>query len=80
MSDSNPRKYPLLEEILELQNLQLNPTYSTRNVADIFKVSPRAIQQRVELGQLTARDLPGRARFLPADLEEFIRNSRKDRP
>jgi hypothetical protein len=78
MHDSTPSKYPLLEEILSIQNLVLKPTYTTRDVAVIFNVTPRAIQQRVESGNLSARDLPGRARFLSIDLEEFLRNSRGD--
>lgn len=77
MQDSPTSKYPLLEELLVLQNLTITPTYSTRDVANIFKVSPRAIQQRVEAGQLAVRDLPGRARFLSVDLEDFLRSSRK---
>ena len=78
MSDSNASKYPLLEEILSIQGLHLKPTYSTRDVAGIFKVSARAIQARVESGQLNARNLPGRARFLSIDLEDLLQNSRKD--
>jgi transposase len=55
----------------------LQPTYSNRDVATLFGVSIRAIQDRVASGQLTARDLPGRAKFLPVDLEEFLQHSKK---
>jgi hypothetical protein len=79
MSSPIGSKYPLLEEILSIKNLPLQPTYSTRDVAKIFAVSVRAIQDRMASGQLIARDLPGRARFLSVDLEDFLQNSRKNR-
>ena len=79
MSSSNGSKYPLLEEILSIRNLPLQPTYTNRAVAKIFAVSIRAIQDRIASGQLIARDLPGRARFLSVDLEEFLQKSRKSR-
>jgi transposase len=79
MSFPNKSKYPLLEEILSIKGLPLQPTYSNRDVATIFGVSIRAIQDRIASGQLVARDLPGRARFLSLDLEQFIENSRKPR-
>ena len=70
-------KYPLLEEILAIKNLPLQPMYTVRNVAVIFGVSARAIQHRMASGQLTPRDLPGRAKFLNKDIEEFLRTSRQ---
>ena len=69
---SSTTKYPLLEEILALKDLRLQPTYTIRNIAVIFGVSPRAIQNRVASGQLNSRDLPGRARFLNQDVEAFL--------
>jgi hypothetical protein len=72
-----PPKYPLLEEILGLRQMTLQPMYTIRDVAKLFGVTVRSIQSRVASGQLIARDLPGRARFLPIDLEEFIRNSHR---
>lgn len=75
---SSPR-YALLEEILSLRNLHLQATFSIRDVATIFGVSPRAIQNRVASGQLPVRDLPGRAKFLPQDLEEFLLASKRPR-
>jgi hypothetical protein len=77
MSSYLATKYPLLQEILEVKNLQLQATFTIRDVARIFSVSVRAIQSRVASGQLSARDLPGRARFLPVDLENFLAASRK---
>ena len=74
---SSTTKYPFLEEILAIKNLPLQPTYTTGNVAVIFGVSARAIQNRVVSGQLMSRDLPGRARFLNQDIEAFLVASRK---
>ena len=69
-------KYPLLEEILSIKGLSLQATYTNRDVAAFFHVSIRAIQDRIATGKLSSRDLPGRARFLSSDLEEFLRKSR----
>jgi hypothetical protein len=79
MSNTMTTKYPLLQEILDLKNLQLQATFSITDVATIFGVSVRAIQNRVANGQLPARDLPGHARFLPQDLEGFLLGSKKGR-
>lgn len=80
MSDQvNRRKYLLLEELLAVRGLALKGTYKTRDVAAIFDVSTRAIQERVRRGELTARDLPGRARFLSEDLEAYLQRSYQGR-
>lgn len=72
-------KYLLLTELLALRQMALQGTYTIREVATLFGVTARAIQSRVASGQLTSRDLPGRAKFLPTDLEEFLRNSHRKR-
>jgi hypothetical protein len=72
MNGREVARYPLLEEILHARSIPFQATYSTADVARIFGVSPRAIQHRMSSGQLVARDLPGRARFLPGDIEAFI--------
>jgi chorismate synthase len=77
MSSSAATTYPLLQEILGIKNLPLQPTYTIRDLADIFRVSVRAIQNRVASGQIAARDLPGRAKFLPQDIEAFLSASKK---
>jgi len=77
MSSTEPNKYPLLGEILGIKNLALQPTYTIRDVAELFGVSVRAIQNRVSSGQLVIRNLPGRAKLLPQDLEDFLKDSRK---
>jgi hypothetical protein len=70
-------KYPLLEEVLALRQMALQPMYSIRDVARLFGVTVRSIQSRIACGQLPARDLPGRGRFLSIDLEQFLRESKK---
>jgi hypothetical protein len=77
MSDQQlmPGKYPLLESLLAEKGLGLKGTYTNRDVAEMFGVSVRTIQDRVRRGDLRARDLPGRGRFLSEDLEDFLRNS-----
>jgi len=71
------RRYPLLEEMLALRDMHLQATYTIRDLARLFGVTVRSIQARVASGQLSSRDLPGRAKFLPVDLEQFLRESRK---
>ncbi|MGE5110563.1 MAG: helix-turn-helix domain-containing protein [Acidobacteriaceae bacterium] len=68
-------RFPLLEELLAEKGLGLKGTYTNRDVALIFGVSARAIQERTKNGSLKARNLPGRARFLSSDLENFLRDS-----
>jgi hypothetical protein len=76
-NQSEPPKYPLLEEILALRQMALQPMYTNQDVGKLFGVSVRAIQDRVASGKLAARDLPGRAKFLPCDLEEYLRQSKR---
>ena len=77
MNNSEKNSYRLLEEILRVKGLSLQATYTIRDIANIFVVSIRAIQNRVASGQLISRNLPGRAKFLPQDIEDFLKASRK---
>jgi hypothetical protein len=77
MDNSETIKYPMLEAILAIQELPLQPMYTNRDVAKIFKVCVRAIQNWITAGRLTPRALPGRWKFFPQDLEEFLRTSPK---
>jgi hypothetical protein len=79
MNTPNSFTYPMLQEILKIKGLLLQSTYTIRDVAKIFNVSVRAIQNRVSSNQLPTRDLPGRAKFLPQDLEGFLVASKKGR-
>jgi hypothetical protein len=73
-------KYPLLEELLSAQSEPLKALYSNKDVANLFGVSVRAIQDWIAKGLLKARDLPGRGRFLSQDIEEFLANSTRNKP
>jgi len=68
-------RFPLLEQLSRLRGLPLLPMYKTRDVAALFGVSPRAISDWVADGRLQARDLPGRNRFLPQDIEQLLATS-----
>ncbi len=69
-------RYPLLEGLLRIKGSALQPTYTNADVASLFSVSVRTIQSQVADGRLPSRRLLGRARFLPVDLEEFLRESK----
>jgi hypothetical protein len=77
MNNTASTRYPLLQEILALKDRPLQATYTVRDLAQIFNVSTRTIQNRVAAGQINSRDLPGRAKFLPVDLETFLASSLK---
>jgi hypothetical protein len=74
---SEKGSYPLLEEVLRIKGLSLQAMYTIKDLAIIFVVSVRAIQNRVSSGQLIPRNLPGRAKFLTQDVEDFLVASRK---
>jgi len=77
MNNSETIMYPLLEAILGIQDMPLQPMYTNRDVAKIFNVCVRAIQNWITAGRLIPRALPGRWKFFPQDLEEFLRTSPK---
>ena len=77
MDITEPIRYPLLQEMLGIKGLVLKATYTIRDLAQLFAVTTRAIQNRIASGQLTSRDLPGRAKCLPQDVEAFLANSKK---
>ena len=79
LDNSETIKYPNLEAILAIQDLPLQPMYTNRDVAKIFKVCVRAIQNWITAGRLTPRNLPGRWKFFPSDLEDFLNTSQKGR-
>jgi transposase len=79
MTDQEPTfaKYPLLKALLDEKHLSLQGVYTNRDVARIFGVAVRTIQSWSRNGEFKPRTLPGRARFLSEDLEQFLRNSCK---
>jgi excisionase family DNA binding protein len=66
-------------ELLAIRGEPLKGPYTVRDVAQLFGVSVRAIQEWVSSGRLEARDLPGRSRFLPLDLEALLSKKAKRR-
>ena len=72
MEPSHRPQYPLLEAMLHIKGLSLQPTYTNADVAALFGTSIRTVQNRVADGTLRNRKLIGRARFLPIDLEMFL--------
>jgi hypothetical protein len=77
MNNSEAAKYPQLEAILAIQGLPLQPMYTNRDVAKLFDVCVRAIQNWITAGRLTPRALPGRWKFFPQNREDSLRTSRK---
>ncbi len=71
-SNSEKTKYPLLGQILAIKNLPLEPLYTTRDLAELFSVSVRSVQNWIASGKLPPRSLPGRWKFLTQDIEDFL--------
>jgi len=78
MESNHPPVYPLLEAMLRIKGAPLKAMYTNRDVAALFETSIRTIQYRIAEGTLPSRNLIGRARFLPCDLETFLENSARD--
>ncbi len=72
MSTPSPLFFPLLESLLADKGLPLQGAYTIGDAARVFSVSKRAIQHWVKRGRLQSRNLPGRVKFLAADLETFL--------
>ena len=81
MKSDETNQYPLLREYLDLNGMPLKPAFTVGDVARMFEVSDRTIQSRIATGKLKMRDLPGRAKILPIDLEEMLsRLHRSEQP
>jgi excisionase family DNA binding protein len=72
--------YPLFETMLRSMGLTLKPSYTCQDVANLFGVTARTIQSKVADGTLPSRKLIGRGRFLPTDIEDYLRKAGRDRP
>jgi excisionase family DNA binding protein len=66
--------YPLLEALLAQLGLKLKGRYKIADAAEIFGQSRHTIQDWIQTGKLTARDM-GHYRFLSEDFEDFLRKS-----
>ena len=75
-----PSAYPLFETMLQSKGLSLQPTYTCQDIATVFGVTARTIQSKVKDGTLPSRKLIGGARFLPIDIETYLRNAGAERP
>jgi hypothetical protein len=72
MEPNDQPAYPLLEALLHIKGLTLQATYTNADVALMFDISTRSIQNRAADGTLHSRKLFGRTLFLPIDLERFL--------
>jgi len=73
-------RFPLLEQMSRDVGMPIKPAYKTSDLARLFDVKPRTIQQWVRDDRIrSVRDLPGHNRFLPHDVEEFLRGSERKR-
>jgi len=79
MNNQEPKamRYPLLEALVAQQGLKMKGIWTLRDVARLFSVSVRTIEDWIKNGKLIPRDLPGRGKFLSEDLEEFLQSSRR---
>jgi hypothetical protein len=70
-------RYPLLNALLTAKGLPDKGVWSIGDMANIFGVGKRAIYDWISNHKIAPRDLPGRGKFLSADIEEFLTNSRR---
>jgi excisionase family DNA binding protein len=77
MDADSANTYPLLRQLLRERHLEPLGIYSSKDIADLFRVSTRTVQSWVHDGKLQSRNLPGGGRFLSQDLEDFLEQSLK---
>ena len=73
--ESEPRKYPLLQSLLEQKHLPMKGVFTYRDLAKLFDAGVRTIQVWCKDGKIVVRDLPARGRFLAQDVEDFLERS-----
>lgn len=73
--EKEPRKYPLLESLLEQKHLPMKGIFTYGDLAKILDAGVRTIQVWCKDGKIVARDLPARGRFLAGDVEDFLQRS-----
>jgi hypothetical protein len=69
-------RFPLLDSLLKARGRQRQAIYNVKDIADIFEVSVRTINDWFREGKFVPRDLPGRGRALSEDLEDLVQSSR----
>lgn len=72
---TEPSLYPLFETMLRGKGMKLQATYTCQDIADLFEVTARTIQNKVKDGTLPSRKLIGSGRFLPIDIENYLHNA-----
>jgi hypothetical protein len=79
---TNPTQpqYPLFETMLRSLGRTLQPNYTCRDLACLFGVTARTIQSKVADGTIPSRKLIGGGRFLPIDIEEYLRKASNPSP
>jgi NADPH-dependent curcumin reductase CurA len=73
--ESEPRRYPLLESLLEQKHLPMKGIFTYRDLAKLLDAGVRTIQVWCKDGKIVVRDLPARGRFLAQDVEDFLERS-----
>jgi hypothetical protein len=76
---AEPAHYSLFETMLRGKGMKLEATYTCQDIANLFGVTARTIQSKVKDGTLPSRKLIGGARFLPIDIENYLRNAGEQR-
>ena len=78
-NEHDDKPFPLLQQLSRDAGVPMKPAYKTRDLARLFDVKPRTIQQWVREDRIrSVRDLPGHHRLLPQDIEEFLRDSQRN--
>ena len=77
MNNLSPTRYPMLESILNVQNMPLQPIYSKQDVVKMFSVCDCSTQWWVFRALFNPRSLASHLRFLPQDLEDSLQTIQK---
>lgn len=71
-------RYPTLCEWVAFHNLPLKPAYTVAEVARMFGVSTRTVQQWIVDGQIKTRKVPGRSKIFASHLEDVLSDQTKE--
>ena len=69
---------PVLRALLRDLGLPFLPRYTKSELVPVLGAEGRTLQEWMRDGRLPSRKLPNNVRCLPADVEEFLANSRRD--
>jgi len=68
-------RYPTLREWAAYHSLPLKPAYTVAEVALMFEVSTRTVQQWIADGDIETRRVPGRSKIFASHLENILAQS-----